>query len=201
MNSFAKTALGTASAVVVALSCAACSSSGHPANAADGAPGPSASDSAPGATPAKPHHTSPTGPVNGRGVATPDRALSTFLVDVIKGDFRGACRMTAELKNNGSLAPSRPANCAAASTNQQVMAVFRKLQKQFTPTGANPSTPSVAVSGVAAGNRTSVRVLPSQITIDGKSSQDVAAADPEQGGFTGFPVDKIGNRWYVVSFL
>jgi hypothetical protein len=177
-------------AAAIASSAAACSSSASQPIAASNATETSAS-----ADPTASAGGSTTGP----GGASPDAALSTFLLNVIKGDFTGACKMTAELKDNGTLASSSPAACAAASSDAQVEAVFKKLQLAVSPHGALGAIPVVKVDGVTATGR-SVTVMPSQITVGNRPLQTILAGNPADG-IESFPVQKIGKRWYVLSFL
>lgn len=192
MKSIAMATLSVSAAAAISCSTAACSSSGSPPSTAGSATGtPASSGPAASATQSAPGGST-------TGALLPGEALSRFLVNVIKGRFVGACRMTAELKNDGTLAPSNPANCAASSTNAQVKAVFTKLRKAVTPAGAVGAIPVVKVKGVSA-TGTSAAVMPNQITVDHTSLQDILSANP--AGITSFPVKKIGNRWYVVTFL
>lgn len=189
MKSIAKGALGM-TAAAIASSTAACSSSAAQPVAAGNATETSAS-----ADPTASAGGSTTGP----GSTLPGTALSTFLLNVIKGDFTGACKVTAELKDNGTPAPSSPAACAAASTDAQVEAVFKKLQLAVSPRGAAVPIPVVRVERVRA-TGTSVTVMPSQITVDDRPLQAILAANPADG-IESFPVRKIGKRWFVLSFL
>lgn len=192
MKSIVMAALGVTAAATISCSTAACSNSGSPQSTASSATGtPASSGPTASATQSAPGGTT-------TGAILPGKALSRFLVNVIKGRFVGACRMVAELKNDGTLAPSNPANCAASSTNAQVKAVFAKLQKAVTPAGAVGVIPVVKVKGVSA-TGTSVTVMPNQITVGTTSLQDILSANP--AGITSFRVKKIGNRWYVVTFL
>ena len=179
-------------AAAIACSVTACSSSGSEQNASNSATATSASsDPATSAT-----QSASSGGATGRGAALPGTALSLFLTSVTKGDFLGACKMTAAMKNDGTLAPSNAAACATVSTDPQVKAVFAKLEKAVTPVdGASV----VKVDAVRA-TGTSVTVMPSQITIGDQSLQHILSVNPGSG-ITSFPVREIGRRWYVVSFL
>ena len=195
MKSIATAALGVTAAAAIACSAAACSSSGSPRNATSSAAGTSASS---GPT-ASATESAPGG--SQTGALLPNTALSRFLENVIKGHFVGACRVTAELKNDGTLAPANPANCAAASTNPQVKATFTKLRKSVTPAGATGaiSAVKVKVNGVSA-TGTSVSVMPDQIIVNNTSLQNILSAN-HAAGIASFQIRKIGNRWYVVTFL
>ena len=193
MKSIAMTALGVTAAAAIACSAAACSSS--PRNGTSSATGTSVSS---GPT-ASATESAPGG--SQTGALLPSTALSRFLVNVIKGHFVGACRVTAELKNDGTLAPANPANCAAASTNPQVKATFTKLRKSVTPADATGaiSAVKVKVNGVRA-TGTSVSVRPDQITVNNTSLQNILSAN-HAAGIVSFQIRKIGNRWYVLTFL
>lgn len=193
----ARIGISVTAAVAIMCSVAACSSSGSQQKAVGSAtfssastgPATSASQSTAG------------GSTTGQSVAHPGTALSTFLTNVVKGNFVGACNVTAELTNGGTLSPSAAGNCAAASTNAQVKAMFVTIQKAVTPAGADTAAPIVAVNGVSAAGE-SVTVMPNQITIDNQSLQGILSANHGSGAaITSFQVTKIGNLWYVVSFL
>jgi len=198
MKSIAMAGIGITAGAAIACCVAACSSAGSQQNAARSAtassasPGPatSASQSAAG------------GGTTGGGAALPAAALSTFLTNVVEGDFVGACDVTAGLQNDGTLVPSNAANCAAASTDAQAKTTFAAIQKAVTPAGAVGAAPVVKVSGVSA-TGSSVKVMPNQITIDNQSLQGILAANrgSDAASIEFFQTVERDKRWYVVSFL
>jgi hypothetical protein len=198
MKSIAMVGIGITAGAAIACCVAACSSPGSQQNAARSA---TASSASPGpATPAS--QSAAGGSTTGGGAALPAAALSTFLMNVVKGDFVDACDVTAGLQNERTLVPSNAANCAAASTNAQVKSTFAAIQKAVTPAGAVGATPVVKVRGVSA-TGPSVKVMPNQITIDNQSLQGILAANrgSDATPIESFQTVELDKRWYIVSFL
>jgi hypothetical protein len=140
-------------------------------------------------------------PGNNGGAASPEVALSSYLTDVVKDDFPGACMMMGLPPDDGLPAqPRGQALCATAASDPQARAVVMDIAKTITPANTNAATTKVVVTGVT-GTGASVEVADTQVTIDGRSLHDIAATNSKGAKSTvSFQVDQIGGLWYVIDY-
>lgn len=172
MNSFTTAVFGTATLAMVALSSAACSN-----------------------TPQNPAIGSTSG-----GAASPEIAISTYLTDVIEGNFRGACLMMGLPADDG--APPQPRGqtvCANEARDPQIRAAVMGIAKTVTPADAVKATTTVAVHRLPAAG-TSVTASDTQVTVDGRPLHDVVAANTRGAESTvSFQAVRISDRWFVLG--
>ena len=194
------TAAITALAAVVFAS-TACSSTKLPAAVLTPAPIPSdPSTSDPGAS--QPSTGAP-GPTFG-GAPFPDAALSGWMVDLVKGDFPGACKYMGQ-KGKAGTPPTAPtqALCSELASNKAGKDLLTGMQKTFTPSGAGKTSVAVVVTDLTP-TGTTATATDTQVKLNGKLLRDVIIANskgiPAGKSTATFQLTEIGKLWYVTDF-
>jgi hypothetical protein len=137
------------------------------------------------------------------GAKTADLALSGWVAELIKGDYRSACGLMGQDGRNGApaIAMTGP-QCQQMTSSQTTKNVLVGLHKTFTPGGTDAS-PKVTTTGLKA-DGASATATDADVRIDGKLLRDVIIANsrgiPAGVSTTTFELRQINKLWYVTNF-